>query len=87
LRAHVRRYLFYLEFFAGGNLVLLAAGFYDRVHERELLGGSERIECRRPGIALGTRKSFEFYDLSTTPVKEQPFPLAYEGGGSIIDAW
>ncbi|MEI2699537.1 MAG: hypothetical protein V9E94_14820 [Microthrixaceae bacterium] len=30
--AHVRRYLFYLEFFAGGNLVLLAAGFYDRVH-------------------------------------------------------
>ena len=32
-RAHVRRYLFYLEFFAGGNLVLLAAGFYDRVHE------------------------------------------------------
>src|SRR5579864_6240012 len=32
-RAHVRRYRFYLEFFAGGNLVLLAAGFYDRVHE------------------------------------------------------
>ena len=32
-RAHVRRYLFDFEFFAGGNLVLLAAGFYDRVHE------------------------------------------------------
>src|SRR4029450_3613968 len=32
--APVRRYLFYLEFFAGGNLVLLAAGFYDRVHGR-----------------------------------------------------
>ena len=32
-RAHVRRYLFYLEFFAGGDLVLLATGFYDRVHE------------------------------------------------------
>jgi hypothetical protein len=32
-RAHVRRYLFYFEFFAGGNLILLAAGFYDRVHE------------------------------------------------------
>ena len=31
--AHVRRYLFYFEFFAGGNFVLLAAGFYDRVHE------------------------------------------------------
>jgi hypothetical protein len=33
LRAHVRRYLFHFQFFAGGNLVLLAAGFYDRVHE------------------------------------------------------
>ena len=32
-RAHIRRYLFYFEFFAGGNLVLLAAGFYDRVQE------------------------------------------------------
>ena len=28
----VRRYLFYFEFFASSNLVLLAAGFYDRVH-------------------------------------------------------
>src|SRR4051794_9813448 len=35
-RAHVRRYLFYLELFAGGNFVLLAAGFYDRVHEERL---------------------------------------------------
>src|SRR5581483_8049849 len=35
--AHVRRYLFYLDIFAGGNLVLLAAGFYDRVHGK-LLG-------------------------------------------------
>ena len=32
--AHIRRYLFYFEFLTGGNLVLLAAGFYDRVHER-----------------------------------------------------
>ena len=29
--AHIRRYLFYFEFLAGGNLVLLATGFYDRV--------------------------------------------------------
>src|SRR4029450_9502541 len=36
-RAHVRRYLFYFEFFAGGNLVLLAAGFYDRVDGRTTL--------------------------------------------------
>src|SRR4029079_7986226 len=33
-RPLVRRYLFDLEFLAGGNLVLLAAGFYDRVHEK-----------------------------------------------------
>ena len=30
--AHVRSYLFYLDLFAGCNLVLLATGFYDRVH-------------------------------------------------------
>ncbi|KGC29702.1 hypothetical protein X979_5717 [Burkholderia pseudomallei MSHR7527] len=29
---NVCRYLFYFQFFANGNLVLLAAGFYDRVH-------------------------------------------------------
>jgi hypothetical protein len=32
LSANVCRYLFYFDFFAGGNSVLLAAGFYDRVH-------------------------------------------------------
>jgi len=32
LSANVCRYLFYFDFFAGGNAVLLAAGFYDRVH-------------------------------------------------------
>src|ERR1700687_2041417 len=31
-RAHLPAYLFNLEFFAGGNLVLLADGLYDRVH-------------------------------------------------------
>src|ERR1700712_3553971 len=30
--AHVRSNLFYLNLFAGCNLVLLATGFYDRVH-------------------------------------------------------
>ena len=29
---NVSRYLFYLEFFASGNAILLATGFYDRVH-------------------------------------------------------
>src|SRR5258708_8809970 len=32
LSANVCRYLFYFDFFAGGNTILLAAGFYDRVH-------------------------------------------------------
>jgi hypothetical protein len=30
--ADVCRYLFYFQFFASRNFVLLAAGFYDRVH-------------------------------------------------------
>src|SRR5690242_1528916 len=32
LSANVCRYLFYFDFLAGGNAILLAAGFYDRVH-------------------------------------------------------
>jgi hypothetical protein len=30
--SNVCRYLFYLVFFSGENLILLAAGFYDRIH-------------------------------------------------------
>ncbi len=30
--ANVCRYLFYFDFFASGNTILLATGFYDRVH-------------------------------------------------------
>ena len=37
LLADVRRNLFYLDLFAGSNLVLLAAGFYDRVHMRSFV--------------------------------------------------
>src|SRR5258706_2451553 len=32
LSANVCRYLFYFDFFAGGNAVLLTSGFYDRIH-------------------------------------------------------
>ena len=31
--AHICRYLFYFNFFAGCNTVLLAASFYDRIHD------------------------------------------------------
>ena len=30
--ANFCRYLFYFQFFASGNAILLATGFYDRVH-------------------------------------------------------
>src|SRR6185312_8189235 len=39
LSANVCRYLFYFDFLAGGNAILLAAGFYDRVHCRTPLCG------------------------------------------------
>src|SRR3990167_9221195 len=31
--AYISRYLFYFEFFASCNAILLAAGFYDRIHD------------------------------------------------------
>jgi octaprenyl-diphosphate synthase len=34
--AYISRYLFYFDFFASDNAILLAAGFYDRIHD-ELL--------------------------------------------------
>ncbi len=37
LAVDVCRYLFYFEFLTNDNLVLLAAGFYDRIHSHKLL--------------------------------------------------
>jgi hypothetical protein len=34
--AYISRYLFYFEFFAGSNAILLATGFYDRIHDERL---------------------------------------------------
>eukprot|EP01137_Pigoraptor_chileana_P032081 Opistho-2@20891 len=45
--AYVRSNLFYFNFLAGSNAILLAAGFYDRVHVN-LLEMSLRSEFRRP---------------------------------------
>src|SRR5690606_38205732 len=39
LGTHVSRYLFYFEFFAGSDAILLAAGFYDRVHGEAPING------------------------------------------------
>src|SRR3954466_1705707 len=43
--ANVCRYLFYFDFFAGGNAILLAAGFYDRVH-----CGLQSVVVSRPNL-------------------------------------
>src|SRR4051812_24598861 len=37
LRADVRRYLLYFQLLPGADAVLLAAGFYDRIHGEPLL--------------------------------------------------
>src|SRR5690606_26898041 len=53
---NVSRYLFYLEFFASGNTILLATGFYDRVHGVFLKNGDFGIDRTKDSIAL-PRKS------------------------------
>src|SRR5688572_25201678 len=55
LSANVCRYLFYFDFLAGGNSVLLAAGFYDRVHCRtpkgcECFAGRPRRAATEPAM-------------------------------------
>ena len=55
--ADVCRYLFYFQFFTSSNFVLLAAGFYDRVHGNlidKFSGNARRIDTSgycltRPG--------------------------------------
>jgi hypothetical protein len=40
--AYISRYLFYFEFFAGSDAILLAAGFYDRIHDGDSNGMTQR---------------------------------------------
>src|SRR5581483_6060657 len=46
LLANVRSNLFYLDLFAGSNFVLLATGFYDRVHFSPF---TSPPQCGEPG--------------------------------------
>ena len=41
------RYLFYVEFLASGNAILLTTGFYDRIHEldSELITKGTAKDC------------------------------------------
>jgi hypothetical protein len=54
LLSNIRSNLFYFDLFAGNDLVLLATGFYDRVHIspfcecRRSLITEWRIECSSP---------------------------------------
>jgi len=59
LCAHFCRYLFYFEFFASDDAILLAAGFYDRIHDGLLL--------KEPGILAENRgmDTSKLYSLIT----------------------
>ena len=46
----VRRYLFYFQFFSDGNAILLATGFYDRVH------GDSPCEKHRTGHVIDVER-------------------------------
>lgn len=48
LCADIRRNLFYLESFTGGNAVLFAAGFYDRVHRCSNAHCRKKVAILRP---------------------------------------
>src|SRR5512139_129317 len=62
LLANVRSNLFYLDLFAGSNLVLLPAGFYDRVHISPFMNRptdkAERptLKARSPRVYHATRR-------------------------------
>ena len=59
LLAHIRSNLFYLDFFACGNAILLAAGFYDRVHVNLLMRVKfpQTDSCGKPAIVLRHEKA------------------------------
>src|SRR5690606_11911514 len=52
----VRRYLFYFQFLAGSDAILLAAGFYDRVHGLNLIESRRRTNWRQLILATPSRR-------------------------------
>jgi hypothetical protein len=59
LLAYFRSNLFYLDFFASGNAILLAAGFYDRVHVNLIVK-----KFRRTNFPQNTRFYQRTYQLT-----------------------
>jgi hypothetical protein len=51
---NVCRYLFYFKFFASDNFVLLATGFYDRVHDLK----PHQMLKEFPGRSRGNRRLY-----------------------------
>src|SRR5688572_28269618 len=89
LSANVCRYLFYFDFLAGGNSVLLAAGFYDRVHCRTPKG----CECfaGRPGsaateLAMIHKFPHKVKDLSPRPPSLESIRAPIEEDLASVDA-
>ena len=63
LGADVCRDLFYFQFFAGADAVLLAAGFYDRIHDEP------RLNCvlGKPRILQKAQRSSQSIISGVTP--------------------
>jgi octaprenyl-diphosphate synthase len=93
LSANVCRYLFYFDFFAGGNSILLAAGFYDRVHCRTPKG-CECFPRHFPRGRQGTRHDTQFPrkvkdltpGLSGSPATLEGIRITIEEDLSAVDA-
>jgi hypothetical protein len=73
----VCRYLFYFQFFAGSDAVLLAAGFYDRVH----VGDSVKTNCdetKEPEMiqqfSFGGQKLYAILSSPAKPVLRRRIP-------------
>ena len=66
--AHVRRYLFYLPCFAGSDAILLAAGFYDRIHD-----GTPGYLTKEPRIL--SKKALSVKAFLTPPGRPPTMPL------------
>ena len=76
-RAHFCRYLLYFYLFAGCDAILLAAGFYDRIHDGLQYKGC----CKEPRIirsqALGVKEKFLPIDDRPNAPYHPPFPAKF----------
>ena len=67
-RAHICRYLFYFNFFAGSDAILLAASFYNRIHD----GLHLKWYCKEPRIIQGQADPVKDISSGLTPRRVPP---------------